>query len=270
MEKTNEKKLVGIIALVFAILGLVLSWVPIVNNIAAVFAVIGIILGVIALIINRKNKKTIALVSTILAIVSIIIVLVTQSIYSHAVDTVRTSTSTASSSTKSSSSLSSETDKNTIEVNYTDYDVKDSKTYTVNYTDNTWSAANVKINSVTVYKLAKAYTYDSANDGKFNVNGFVRLNVSVSPSRDVQMFPTQGTLVLDNGEQHEADSTESWDGDISSGATKTGDITIPVSDLAAANSINNLRFKFDSFYDTDDYDDDNSNHDYDMSFNLNN
>ena len=61
MEKTNEKKLVGIIALVFAILGLVLSWVPIVNNIAAVFAVIGIILGVIALIIDRKNKITIAL-----------------------------------------------------------------------------------------------------------------------------------------------------------------------------------------------------------------
>lgn len=103
MEKTNEKKLVGIIALVFAILGLVLSWVPIVNNIAAVFAVIGIILGVIALIINRKNKKTIALVSTILAIVSIIIVLATQSMYSKAVDHAGKAISSGASSAMSSS-----------------------------------------------------------------------------------------------------------------------------------------------------------------------
>ncbi|MBD1491130.1 CD20-like domain-containing protein [Weissella confusa] len=103
MEKTNEKKLVGIIALVFAIMGLVLSWVPIVNNIAAVFAVIGIILGVIALIINRKNKKTIALVSTILAIVSIIIVLATQSMYSKAVDHAGKAFSSGVSSAMSSS-----------------------------------------------------------------------------------------------------------------------------------------------------------------------
>lgn len=269
MDKKPEKKVLGILAIVLGTFALILSWVPIVNTLGAIIAVIGFVLGIVALLVNRKQKKLLALLGTIFSVVAFVIVLITQSLYSHAVDTVKTATSTAS-SIKSSSSLSSDTDKNTIEVNYDDYDVKDSKTYTVNYTDNTWSAANVKVNSVTVYKLAKAYTYDSANDGKFNVNGFVRLNVSLSPSRDVKMFPTQGTLVLDNGEQHEADSTESWDGDISSGATKTGDITIPVSDLAAANSINNLRFTFNSFYDTDDYDDDNSNYDYDMSFNLNN
>jgi Predicted multitransmembrane protein len=103
MEKNNEKKLVGIIALVFAILGLVLSWVPIINNVAAVFAVIGIILGIIALIINRKNKKTIALVSTILAIISIIIVLATQSMYSKAADHAGKAVSSGISSAMSSS-----------------------------------------------------------------------------------------------------------------------------------------------------------------------
>lgn len=103
MEKNNEKKLVGIIALVFAILGLVLSWVPIINNVAAVFAVIGIILGIIALIINRKNKKTIALASTILAIISIIIVLVTQGLYGKAVDDAGKSVSSNVSSAMSSS-----------------------------------------------------------------------------------------------------------------------------------------------------------------------
>lgn len=267
MDKQPEKKVLGIIAIVLGVFALILSWVPIVNTVGAIIAVIGLVLGSVGLLVNRKQKKLLALLGTIFSVAAFAIVLITQSLYSHAVD--KTSTAYYSSSNSSSSS-SSDTDKNTIEVSYKYYDVKDSKTYTVNYTDNTWSAANVKINSVTVYKLAKAYTYDSANDGKFNVNGFVRLNVSVSPSRDVQIFPTQGTLVLDNGEQHEADSTESWDGDISSGATKTGDITIPVSDLSAANSINNLRFKFHAFYDTDDYDDDNSNHDYDMSFNLNN
>ncbi len=103
MEKNNEKKLVGIIALVFAILGLVLSWVPIINNVAAVFAVIGIILGIIALIINRKNKKTIALASTILAIISIIIVLATQGLYGKAVDDAGKSVSSNVSSAMSSS-----------------------------------------------------------------------------------------------------------------------------------------------------------------------
>lgn len=86
MEKVNEKKLVGIIALVFAILGLVLSWVPIVNNIAAIFAIVGIILGVLALAINRNNRKTIALLSTILSVVAIAIVFATQSLYGTAID----------------------------------------------------------------------------------------------------------------------------------------------------------------------------------------
>lgn len=103
MEKANEKKLVGIIALVFAILGFVLSWVPIINNVALVFAVIGIVLGVIALVINRQNKKIIALVSTILSVIAIIIVLVTQSLYGAALDKAGKAVSSGVSSAMSSS-----------------------------------------------------------------------------------------------------------------------------------------------------------------------
>lgn len=86
MEKQQEKKVLGIIATVLGVIALLLSWMPIVNNFAAVLAFIGFILGIIALIVNRKNKKTLAIVGTVLSIISFIIVLATQSMYTNAID----------------------------------------------------------------------------------------------------------------------------------------------------------------------------------------
>lgn len=274
MEKLPEKKMLGIISIVIGVIALVLSWVPFINNFAAIVAVIGLVFGVVGLFLNRKHKKIFSWIGVVLSILAFVVVLMTQSMYSNAINKAteapqaEPASSAKASSTASSSSKS--TKKNTIEINYQKYEVKDSKTYKVNYSDNSWAGTNVKINSVTVYKLAKPYKYDSANDGNFNVNGFVRINMSVSPTRDISIYPTQGTLVLDNGEQHEADSNESWDGDVAAGATKTGNITIPVSSLDSSNSIGGLRFKFDGNYETDDIEDDNFDHDYDVSLNLNN
>ena len=100
MEKGNEKKVLAIIALVFAILGIVLSWVPILNNVGMVFAVIGLILGVIALLRNLKVKKTISLVATILSVIAMVIVLATQSFYGKAIDKAGKSVSSAMSSSQ--------------------------------------------------------------------------------------------------------------------------------------------------------------------------
>ena len=177
--------------------------------------------------------------------------------------TTKKETGTGTNSDSDTSSLK------TIEVSYTDYKVAAEKTFSVNYSNTSWNAANVKIDKVTVYKLSKPYKYESANDGKFNVNGFVRFHVSITANRDVSIYPTQGTAVYSNGEQHEADSSESWDGDISKGATKSGNVTVPVKDLSNTSSLKTLRFKFDGNYDTDDYDDDNSNKTFDITLNLN-
>lgn len=112
-----EKKTLGIIAIVFGGLGLLLSWVPIVNNFAFLLGLIGIILGIIALIVNRKNKKTLTFIGSALSIATIVVVLITQSMYSSAVKTVSekiTTTQNTQTPTASSSSEKSCLKKNKI------------------------------------------------------------------------------------------------------------------------------------------------------------
>lgn len=274
MEKLPEKKVLGIISIIIGVVALVLSWVPFINNFAAIVVVIGLVFGIVGLLFNRKHKKILSWIGVGLSVLAFIAVLVTQSMYSNAIDkATEAPQATPSSSGKASStaSSSSEDSKNkSIEVNYEKYDVKDSKTYSVNYTDDVWAGTNITINNVTVYKLAKTYEYDSANDGKFDTNGFIRINMTIAPTQDIDTYPTQGTLVLDNGEQHESDSDETWDGEIAANAKKTGTVTVPISSLDSADVINNFRLKFDADYETEDYDDDNSNHEYDISIDLNN
>src|SRR5699024_5041379 len=86
MEKLPERKVLGILSIVIGTIALILSWVPIVNNFAAVLAVIGVILGLIAFLVNRKHKKILAWIGTIISVISFAIVMGTQSMYSNAID----------------------------------------------------------------------------------------------------------------------------------------------------------------------------------------
>ena len=167
-----------------------------------------------------------------------------------------------------STDKSTKTTTNTITEDEKKYNVADTKSYKVNYSDSNWSAASIKVDKVKVYKLNKAYKYKSANDGTFQINGFVKIHVSVSPKRDIEAYPIQGTVIYGNGEQHEGDMLESWDGEIAKSATKSGNVTFPIEKLASASSLKNIRYKFDAYYDTDNDDDDNSDHTYDMTLNF--
>lgn len=82
----NEKKVLGILSIIFGALALLGSWVPILNNLSFIIAIPGLILGVVALLVNKKNKKTLSIISTILSIVAMVIVLATQSMYGKALD----------------------------------------------------------------------------------------------------------------------------------------------------------------------------------------
>ena len=106
----DEKKVLGILAIVFGGIALVGSWLPILNNVSFVIAIAALILGVIALIVNRKNKKVLAIVGTCLSIASIIIVLVTQTMYSNAIDSASKEFDKASSSIDADYSKSSSED----------------------------------------------------------------------------------------------------------------------------------------------------------------
>ena len=81
----------GVTALVLGIVGIVGSWIPIINNISAFIAFLGAIFGIIGIIIIAKSKgakggKGLAIAGTVVSIVAIVVVLATQSMYGKALD----------------------------------------------------------------------------------------------------------------------------------------------------------------------------------------
>lgn len=163
---------------------------------------------------------------------------------------------------KTSSSSSSSNNK-VLEYDFDKLKYSDSKSYNLKYSDTSWNAATIKVDKVTFYKLASTYKDSDGNE----FNGAVQLHMSVTANRDISSYPCQGTIIVKN--EQEEDAAESWDGDISKGVTKSGNVTYFLKDLSDVSGVHSLRFKFDSDYDTDDYDDDNSSHNYDMTINFN-
>lgn len=166
-----------------------------------------------------------------------------------------------SSSSKSGKVASSQ--PTSLEVDYDHYKVADSKVYKADYSNSDWDNATVKINKITVYKLAKSYKYDSDDDGKFNINGFIKVDMSIKANDDISIYPEQGTLNF--GSQQSTSADESWDGDMNDGAKKSGAVYFPVKDLKSVSSIKTMRFKFTG-NNQDDYTED---HDYDINLDLN-
>lgn len=186
-------------------------------------------------------------------------------------DDTNNSSETATSQTKSHNTTDKEkgTDSTsssakTVTIDYDDYKVADQKTVNPNFSDSSWAGTKVDVDKVEISKLDKPVKYESANDGTFEIQGVMRIHVSVKPQRDINFYPTQGKIVAGN-EQQESTGQESWDGEIATGATKSGWVTFP---LKSTEDLTSVRLQFDADYDTDNLDDDNSSHTYDMTLNL--
>lgn len=79
----------GIVGVVFGALGLVLSFIPIVNNIAAILGAIGVVLAIIAMVGTFRGKKAgkiLSIVAAVLSVLAIVITLAMQSAASKAID----------------------------------------------------------------------------------------------------------------------------------------------------------------------------------------
>lgn len=102
----EERKVLGILAIIFGAIALFGSWMPIINNLSFVIAVLALILGLIGLAINRKRPKMLAIIGTVLAVVSMVIVIATQLMYARALNNaaknVEETVSSVSSSIESS------------------------------------------------------------------------------------------------------------------------------------------------------------------------
>ncbi|MBU7003877.1 DUF4352 domain-containing protein [Pediococcus pentosaceus] len=246
-------------------------------------AIIAFIIGLIWLFINWLRKKS-RKAPTIFSVVSLIVLVVSLAggvAVSNEINKTLSSvnTSTKAKSAKNTDSDESSTDddysdesssktdnKNEIELNDDKIDIKDSKEYSTTYSDSSWAGTTVKIDKVTVYKTDGEYS--DGDDGKFS--GIAKVHFDIKAGRDISMYATQATLNTNDGQQVDADLTDSddFDGDLNSGAHSDGNVYFLLPKLDSVSSLKTLRLKFTSDYDTDDYDDDNSNHSYDVTVNL--
>lgn len=79
----QENKVLGILAIVFGAIALLGSWIPIINYLSFFIGTIALILAIIALIVNQKKPKTLAIIGSVISFFSLIIALVTLSFYSR-------------------------------------------------------------------------------------------------------------------------------------------------------------------------------------------
>ena len=77
----EERKVLGILAIIFGAIALFGSWMPIINNLSFVIAILALILGLIGLAINRKRPKMLAIIGTVLAVVTMDIDIATKMMY---------------------------------------------------------------------------------------------------------------------------------------------------------------------------------------------
>lgn len=98
----QERKVLGILAIIFGGLALLGSWMPIINNFSFILAILALIFGLIGFAVNRKRPKTLAIIGTVLSVVSIAIVLATQAMYAKSLDKIGKDVEQAVSSVSSS------------------------------------------------------------------------------------------------------------------------------------------------------------------------
>ncbi len=154
-----------------------------------------------------------------------------------------------------------------LTINYDNYRLLDQLEHQVNFLERNWAKTKLLIDKVEVDHV-KAKEYEPANDGKFQVNGFMRVHMSVTPVRDVNIYPSQAKAIFNNGEQQEATGNESWGGEIAKGTTKEGWTSFPIQHLAKAANLTTVRLKFSAGYDTADDADTGAFHDYDITLDL--
>lgn len=250
-----------------------------------IIAIIAFIIGLIWLIINwiRKKSRKAPMIFSVVSLIVLVVSLAGGVAVSNEINKTLSSvnTSTKAKSAKNTDNdesstddadyyddeSSSETDnKNQIELDDDKIDIKDSKEYSTTYSDSSWAGTTVKIDKVTVYKTDGEYS--DGDDGKFN--GIVKVHFDIKAGRDISMYASQATLNTNDGQQVDADTYDSddFDGDLNSGAHTDGDVYFLLPKLDSVSSLKTLRLKFTSDYDTDDYDDDNSDHSYDVTVNL--
>ena len=164
-----------------------------------------------------------------------------------------------------SSSKGSSDSSEKITYNYQDVSVLSKATYPVSYSDNSWAGTTVGIDKITVYRV-KPFTDAS----KKTYQGLVTAHFKIHTTRDISIYPSQGTLVTSDGQQVDGTnfSGDDFDGQISKNVDRDGTVVWALEKMDDPRSLKTIRLKWSANYDTDDMEDDNANKDYDATINL--
>ena len=79
--KQEEYKTLGILAVIFGAGALFSSWIPIINSLSFLLGFVALILGIIGIGLNLQNQKTLAMIGSSFGLISIIIVLISQLLF---------------------------------------------------------------------------------------------------------------------------------------------------------------------------------------------
>ena len=79
--KQENQQILGILAIIFGTIALLGSWIPIINGLSFLFGFVALILGVIGIGLNLQNQKTLAMIGSSFGLISIIMVLISQLLF---------------------------------------------------------------------------------------------------------------------------------------------------------------------------------------------
>ena len=155
----------------------------------------------------------------------------------------------------------------TISFDNGDKKIVSEVTYPVKLTDTSWAGTTVSIDKA---RIIQVKPFKDDGDNKM-YQGIILVHFNVKATRDIDFYPSQGTIVTSDGQQSDADSYDSdqFDGSISKGVSKDGTVAFEIPRMTNPKAIKTLRLKWDADYDTDNMDDSNSNKTYDVTITLN-
>lgn len=139
------------------------------------------------------------------------------------------------------------------------------KTYSCDWSDNSWNGVNLSIDKVSVIKTDNYEDY-SGNTAE----GFIVIHWNIDNTQsDITIYPEQATVNTNTGVQTEGMyEMEHFAGDLMKGTKVSGNAAYALSTLNSVDDITSIRALFYGTYETDDWDDENAHHDYDVSFDL--
>jgi len=234
---------------------------------------------------NTENNKKFYKLWWFWVIIALSTLMIFQTLAIHKQSTSMSDKTTIKSSNKSSKSkktsghITTNTEKGTVpkktslkestqslEFEDEKLNVLSRKKYNLDFSDDSWSSAAIRVNNVEIIKTDSFVYNESTND---KAQGLAIVNISIMPSKDIYAYMSSANLITNDGQQIETEYysiknyKENPSGEIANGAKKNGNLIFPIDKLDQIENIKNIRLKF-SAADDDELD----NHDYDFTINL--